>query len=156
MYNNHKLKTLMTCHYDPNQERHQIDSELTEINRIYSEELPSVVKFLPQCPIYLTEGFLNYTIGPPTHYNIISEYRSIFLDLVIETYIAGISFFPTEKTLRPIIAKTPFVVMGPAGYLSNLQRMGFKTFSKWWDEGYDNFSNRQRIIEIKNILTSVK
>lgn len=152
---NYKSKTLMTCHYDPTQERHKIDSELTDVNLLANEELATVVDFLSQCPLVLEEGFLNYTIGPPTHYNILSQYHNIFLDLIVETYVSGLSFFPTEKTLRPIIAKTPFIAMGPQGYLANLQRLGFKTFSKWWSEDYDNYSDYQRILQIREILIDI-
>ena len=149
IYNNKKV--LLTCHYNPKDERHCIDSELTDINRNAPNELPGVVSFLPNCPIFLDEGFLNYTIGPPTHYNILSHYSGIFVDLVIETYVSGKTFFPTEKTLRPIIAKTPFIIMGPQGYLGNLKRMGFQTFGAWWDEEYDNFSGYARLQKIKKI-----
>jgi hypothetical protein len=151
----YSTQTLLTCHYDPIQERHAIDSELTKLNQLAANELPLVIPFLKKCPIISDEGFLNYTIGPPTHYNILSKYSNLFLDLVVETYITGTSFFPTEKTLRPIIAKTPFIIMGPQGYLANMQRIGFKTFSNWWDEDYDNFSEYQRLIEIKKIVTKI-
>ena len=73
-------------------------------------------------------------------------YQNIFLDVVVESHVAGQTFFPTEKTIRPIYALTPFVVFGPQGYLSNLQaRYGFKTFSNWWSEDYDNSQNYDRI-----------
>ena len=155
LYHNYKNKTLMTMHYDSTSERHQIDSELTDINRFAMNELESVVTFLPSCPIVLDEGFINYTIGAPTHYNIIEKYSNIFLDLVSETYITGLTFFPTEKTLRPIIAKTPFIIMGPCGYLGNMRRIGFKTFDSWWDEGYDNKSGYERILAIRKILSEI-
>ena len=75
--------------------------------------------------------------------------------MVIETYVSGISFFPTEKTLRPIIALTPFIVMGPRGYLENLKRIGFKTFSQWWDETYDDYSGYARIEKIKQVVNEI-
>ena len=28
------------------------------------------------------------------------------------------------------------MVQGPAGLITNLQRLGFQTFDRWWDEGY--------------------
>jgi hypothetical protein len=119
------------------------------------KELSSVTEFIKYCPIVLGEGFINYTIGPPTHYNIIHQYKNIFADLVVETYVSGTSFFPTEKTLRPIIARTPFIIMGPAGYLGNLKRMGFKTFNNWWDESYDNYSDYNRLRQIKLVLENI-
>jgi len=155
LYHNYKDKTLMTLHYDSTSERHQLDSELTGINMFAQEELSSVVEFLPSCPLTLDEGFLNYTIGPPTHYNIIKTYHNIFLDLVSETYVTGLTFFPTEKTFRPIIARTPFIVMGPCGYLGNMKRIGFKTFDKWWNESYDDKSGFERIVEIRKILEDI-
>lgn len=150
-----KPNILLTCHYDPTSERHQIDSELTEININASEELHNVLNFLPKCPIVLKDGFLDYTIQDPIHYNILDYYPTIFLDLVVETYITGLTFFPTEKTFRPIIAKTPFIIMGPCGYLGNLKRMGFKTFSNWWDESYDEFSNFERLKKIKIVIDEI-
>lgn len=155
LFNNHKDKTLLTCHYDPTSERHRSDSELTRLHVESPAELDSVVKFINHCPIVLDEGFINYMIGPDKHYNILDEYHKILVDLVIETYITGISFFPTEKTLRPIIAKTPFIIMGPQGYLENMRRIGFKTFDKWWDESYDNYSGYDRIVEIRKVLDKV-
>jgi hypothetical protein len=148
-------KSLLTFHYDKQQERHIIDSELTEISRNANIELSDVLTFINFCPLVLEEGFLNYTIGPPIHYNLLSKYQSIFLDMVVETYVAGKSFFPTEKTLRPIIAKTPFIIMGPQGYLSNLQRIGFRTFNRWWSEDYDKYNNYQRLLEIKKVLNFI-
>jgi hypothetical protein len=155
LYNNHQTQCLQTMHYDVLEERHRIDAELTDINIDAVNELESVVSFTKHCPLTLDEGFLNYTIGPPDHYQIINRYNEIFLDLVVETYVTGLTFFPTEKTLRPIIASTPFIIMGPQGYLSNLQRMGFKTFSNWWDESYDALGNYARIQKIKLILTDI-
>jgi hypothetical protein len=29
------------------------------------------------------------------------------------------------------------MLQGPAGFLSNLKRLGFRTFSDYWDESYD-------------------
>ena len=155
LYNMYQDLCLQTIHYDPTSLRHRIDAELTEINIEAPAELDFVIGFIKNCPLTLDEGFLNYTIGPPTHYNIINSYQHIFVDLVVETYVSGLTFFPTEKTLRPIIASTPFIIMGPKGYLSNLQRIGFKTFSNWWDESYDEFSNYERILAIRQVLLKI-
>jgi len=155
LHQNYRNGCIQTMHYNPTDERHRLDSELTDINIQAPNELSSVVNFINYCPLVTTEGFINYTIGNPTHYNIISQYPGIFLDLVSETYISGLTFFPTEKTLRPIIAKTPFIIMGPSGYLSNLQRIGFRTFNHWWDESYDEYSNYTRILKIKELLDKI-
>lgn len=148
---NYKDQCLLTCHYR-NTDSQKLQSELTELNFYNSSELSNVIEFIKNCPIELGESFEEFTIGPPKHLTILNQYKNIFLDLVVETYIMGNSFFPTEKTLRPIIAKTPFIILGPKNYLSNLKELGFKTFSHWWNESYDDYEGVQRIEEIKQIL----
>lgn len=80
-------------------------------------------------------------------------YSDFFVDIVAETYNTGLSFFVTEKTLRPMLALTPFVVNAPPGYLSMLKYdFGFRTFSSWWDEDYDNLQGYERIQRIYKIV----
>ena len=90
-----------------------------------------------------------------TPYEILPYYNRIFLDIVCETWHEGECFLPNEKTGRPIIARTPFIAYAGHGFLSNLKKIGFKTFDKWWSEEYDNYEGVQRIqrmlLQIKNI-----
>lgn len=73
-------------------------------------------------------------------------YSEFFVDIVAETYNTGLSFFITEKTLRPILALTPFIVNAPQGYLSTLRSdYGLQTFGQWWDESYDQLQGYRRI-----------
>jgi hypothetical protein len=150
LYDNYIDQCLLTCHYRHDDDQ-KLNSELTELNFYMSNELDSI-KFLKHCPLTLDEEFTEFTILPPKHLNIIKHYDKIFLDLVIETYVLGNTFFPTEKTLRPIIARTPFIVMGPKNYLSNLKSLGFRTFDRWWDEDYDAYDGPNRVNEIKKRL----
>ena len=56
----------------------------------------------------------------------------------------------SEKTWKPILGLQPFIMCGSHGYLDILKRFGFKTFSKWIDESYDNeedFPTRMTMIE---------
>jgi hypothetical protein len=64
-------------------------------------------------------------------------YKDFFIEIVCESYFTGKTFFPTEKIWRPMILKTPFMLQGPVNFLRNLKKLGFKTFSKFWDESYD-------------------
>ena len=51
-----------------------------------------------------------------------------------------------------MLARTPFITMGPTAFLSNLKnRYGFKTFDAWWDESYDRLQHYERIQEIYKI-----
>jgi ribonucleoside-diphosphate reductase alpha chain len=62
-----------------------------------------------------------------------------------------------SKMGRALYYPTPFVVVGNMGVLKRLHDMGFKTFSDFWDEGYDDESNLDnRINKIKEILNWIK
>ena len=85
--------------------------------------------------------------------DILIYYNNFFVDIVAETYTDGLTFFPTEKTFRPIYALTPFITFGPQGFLNTLKSdYGFKSFDRWWNEGYDNFQNYERIQEIYKVI----
>jgi len=43
----------------------------------------------------------------------------------------------TEKEIKPILAKHPFLIWNRPGVLKHLKSMGFLTFEPWFDESYD-------------------
>ena len=99
---------------------------------------------------------INYTSGRNACNHpllLTTEYNSVFVDVVSETAKVGNVFFPTEKTFRPIMFLTPFIVYGPIGYLKNLKKLGFKTFDQWFDESYDTvIDDNQRLVEVISLL----
>jgi len=55
----------------------------------------------------------------------------------------------TEKEIKPILARHPFVIHNLAGVLSHLKDMGFLTFERWFDESYDEETDdNKRLIKI--------
>jgi hypothetical protein len=51
----------------------------------------------------------------------------------------------TEKTVKAILTKRPFIVLGGPCSLRTLKNLGFRTFDSWIDESYDRldtFANR--------------
>ena len=76
--------------------------------------------------------------------SLFDHYPRFNVELVCETYTLGNTFFPTEKTIRPIVGSKPFVVYGPKHYLENLKNHNFKTFSQIWDESYDQYEGVER------------
>lgn len=50
-------------------------------------------------------------------------------------------FFVTEKTVRPIVAGMPFVMISICGFMRRLRQMGFQTFHPYIDESYDDISD---------------
>ena len=113
-------------------------------------ECRKVAEQLPQKNTYETPSKDDFYEWPrqvePLHF----YYKNMFVDIVQETDLH--TCFTTEKTLRPIIFKTPFLLMAGKGTLQKLKDIGFKTFDYWWSEDYDNFSNRDRMEKILDIV----
>lgn len=68
-------------------------------------------------------------------------YNNTSISIVAETETGNSDFFITEKTIKPLLARRPFVVYGCKGFLRHLHRLGFKTFGEWIDESYDNIED---------------
>ena len=155
----HSKQTLLSCHYTNESEAQKSALQLSEIMHICPDEINTSVDFLKTCPRKITTEFVDYTTKVDFNYIISmissisrSSYHMIFSELVCETYYSGLTFFPTEKTFRPIMQLTPTITFGPRGFLSNMQRCGFKTFSNYWDESYDDLQDYERIQAIQSVL----
>lgn len=61
-----------------------------------------------------------------------------FVYLITET--VGDYPYPyfSEKTWKAILSSMPFILVGSKHSLKKLHEFGFKTFSQWWSEDYDN------------------
>lgn len=60
-----------------------------------------------------------------------------YVELVSEFTGSDKKVFLTEKIARSIVMGKPFIVFGDKAMLSELHRLGFRTFNKFWDESYD-------------------
>ena len=151
-------KSLLTCHYDNKSQSQLAALQLNEIFQICPNEIHNTINFLKICPKEISNINMQYDkkINFENIISITNElsslYHRIFLELVCETYYSGLTFFPTEKTFRPIMQLTPTITFGPRGFLSNMQRCGFKTFSNYWDESYDDLQDYERIQAIQSVL----
>lgn len=63
-------------------------------------------------------------------------YRNAWVEIVPETLHNDAHYF-TEKTLKPILTRTPFLVVSTPGYLEYIRSLGFLTFDGLIDESYD-------------------
>ena len=75
-------------------------------------------------------------------------YENSYITVVTETETGQNLNYLTEKTFKPLIGKRPFLLHCNKGSLAHVKSLGFKTFSNWIDESYDNLSGHQRIIAI--------
>lgn len=83
-----------------------------------------------------------------------SDYTQCRIDVVLETLFDDDRIHLTEKSLRPIACSKPFIIVGPAGSLKYLREYGFKTFSDFIDESYDNIADPAQ--RLTAIISSMK
>jgi hypothetical protein len=85
-------------------------------------------------------------------------YETYNLEIVTETTVNA--HFLTEKTIKPIASKMPFLTVSSPGYLKYLRNIGYKTFSNVFDESYDNITDTalrvQAIADTLDTLVSTK
>jgi hypothetical protein len=155
-------KTLATYHYriDDDYQKDYIGLE-SIINDFQISNLEPYARFLASCPRILDHDF-KFQFGVADDYysqmmandktQFITKYSEIFVDIVSESFYNGNTFFATEKTFRPILCETPFVMQGSTGFLKQLKKLGFKTFDRWWNEGYDADPPSYAIKEITKVI----
>ena len=68
-------------------------------------------------------------------------YMSTFCNIVCESKWGGDNIQITEKTDKAIMNLQPFLLISQCGSLNALKKLGFKTFSDYWDESYDNIKH---------------
>jgi hypothetical protein len=90
-----------------------------------------------------------------TNRSLLNYYDRFAIEIVCETYTMGTTFFPTEKTVRPIMACKPILVYGPQYFLARLRTMGFKTYYNLWDESYDFYQGTKRWHMIQQVMQSI-
>lgn len=82
-------------------------------------------------------------------------YNNCWLEIVPETFFRE-DHFTTEKTIKPISTRTPFLICSTPGYLEYLNNLGFKTFNKLIDESYDKITDLEtRCSRIVKTLESI-
>jgi hypothetical protein len=82
-------------------------------------------------------------------------YNQCAFEVSSETLTTEGSWF-TEKTMRPIAAKMPLVLMSVPGALKELHNLGFQTFGDYIDESYDNIDNEQdRALKVVNTVKDI-
>ena len=103
--------------------------------------------------------------------NSINIIKDSYVSLTNESKWQGLPFY-SEKTIKCWITKTPYILLSAPGTLALLEKLGFKSFNKWWDEGYDliekpgkRFDSVMKIVEdiqalsfddLKNMMIEMK
>lgn len=135
LYQNYKNSTWFTYHYNNVDDYHVANFGLETLLQKQWSMRQSVFDFIQQLPIK-SDALCYPILWNAGALDLQQPYQSIFCEIVCETYFTGKTFMMTEKIMRPIMQRRPFVVQGPKYYLDNLRLLGFKTFDAWWDESY--------------------
>lgn len=90
-----------------------------------------------------------------TNRDILNFYNQFDIELVAESYTRGQTFFPTEKTVRPIAAAKPFIVYGPIKFLNQMRKLGFETYHSVWDESYDLLEGPARWAAVNLLIDNI-
>ena len=84
------------------------------------------------------------------------DYNTSGLEIVLETLFDDHRQHLTEKSLRPIACGKPFILASTPGSLTYLKSYGFRTFSEFIDESYDNIKDPlQRLNAIVNEMKRI-
>lgn len=118
-----------------------------------------LVEWYATCDIDSLDGATirdQYNAEKNTNRSLLDHYHRFHIELVAESYLYGETFFPTEKTVRPLAAGKPMIVMGPRHFLRRLKEQGFRTWDNFWDESYDELEGAARIEAIQTVILDVR
>ena len=101
-----------------------------------------IFKFLvDKCPTILDHKTSESAAGGNNYFSKKEHYLDTYVSIVNETGINDNCTFITEKTVRPMFNRHPFIVWGNPHILKTLRSYGFKTFDWLVDESYDECEN---------------
>ena len=84
----------------------------------------------------------------------INDYNATEFEIVLETLFDDHRHHLTEKILRPIACKQPFILATTPGGLEYLRNYGFQTFGEIFDESYDLI--RDPVERMQQIIKTMK
>ena len=96
-----------------------------------------------------------------THHILVPEhFQDSYIHIVVETFFdvdQSNGTFLTEKVFKPIKHGQPFILVGPAGGLNQLRKLGYNTFDNIIDPTYDTITNNtHRWMYIQDLIKKLK
>jgi len=149
MHTHYRDKISITFHYDPTNDFFNNNFGLEELVIKNWNQTSDVFQFLSHLPIKDPTHRSYPILWDRDGFDLDDQYRDVFCEIVCETYFTGRVFFFTEKLMRCILNRRPFIVQGPRYFLKNLKKLGFRTFEQWWDEGYSDDTSDAMFESIK-------
>jgi hypothetical protein len=113
-------------------------------NNLISEQLMAeAVDNIAQAPLPLRIDYQSQEFIPNHSFilSAVEQTQESFVYVVTETCYWERKHHLTEKIFKPIVSRMPFILVGPAHNLKYLREYGFKTFSYFWNESYDDIED---------------
>lgn len=83
-------------------------------------------------------------------------YRESFCSIITESRFAQPTANISEKTFISMHYRRPFILVGAPRSIEYLKKLGFLTFSDFWDETYDSVDQHdQRLLKIFELIDSI-
>lgn len=126
-----------------------------ETLNIETEDKWDILKFLvDKCPTRLDHETSESVAGGHNYFSKKEHYLHTYVSIINETGIDDNCTFITEKCVRPMFNRHPFIVWGNPYTLKTLRSFGFKTFDWLIDESYDECDNANE--RFKMIFKEIK
>ena len=77
-------------------------------------------------------------------------YADSYFNFTTETLFHEQSVRFSEKIFKPILYQQPFIIYSSPFMLKKLRQLGYKTFSEWIDESYDEEVDDEKRLNILN------
>jgi len=111
------------------------------LNNVFAIDDNCTQRFIDRLPLKLDDE-TNITVMCQDYDNKTRQfYQQTLVSIVTETNFYDNEISITEKSFKPTKEKHPFIVVGVKGVLKGLHELGFKTFSEFWDESYDDIAD---------------
>jgi len=110
-----------------------VGADISPVN-YYTEKIINLLPYEVDTQHLSLEAKCGFT----TNNNKKEFYSQTYVNITTESrFTANKGVFFSEKTYRPIANLQPFIMLGDAGTLKELHKIGFKTFHPFIDESYD-------------------
>jgi hypothetical protein len=105
----------------------------------------------------LEDYFISSVVNSNSSADYVStDYNQCLIEVVLETMFDDQRVQLTEKSLRPIACKMPFILVAGQGSLQYLRDYGFKTFDSLWDESYDTIPDSlERLKAVVKLMKTI-
>jgi len=139
--------------YDDDIWRRTVDGKLVNKLELTEEDIDKIQATLP----LKIDEFIEASEMAGLYSAVDPYYQTSLISVVTETNFENNDIFNTEKIFKPMVHRHPFILVGPYKTLEYLKDMGYKTFSDFWDESYDDIEDPfERLLKIVEICKDIE